>query len=74
MIKLGFLYMTGRAVQKNPETAYAWIMAASLAGDHRGDNYISALQAQLSSEQISRATQRARDLLVHPVSTVALFH
>lgn len=75
MIKLGFLYMTGRAVQENPETAYAWIMAASLAGDHRGDSYISALQSQLSTQQISHATERARALLTSPVpaTTVAQF-
>jgi TPR repeat protein len=74
MIKLGFLYMTGRAAQKKPETAYAWMMAASLAGDHRGENYISALQPLLSAPQISRATQRASALLVRPIpsATVAL--
>lgn len=75
MIKLGFLYMTGRAVQKNSETAYAWMLAASLAGDHRGERYILALQPQLSASQISRATQRARALLVRPflAETVAWF-
>ena len=75
MIKLGFLYMTGRAVQKNLETAYAWMLAAALAGDHRGDNYISALQPQLTAEQISRAGERAHALLTRPVpaTTVAQF-
>jgi TPR repeat protein len=74
MIKLGFLYMTGRAAQKNPETAYAWMMAASLAGEHRGENYISAIQPLLSAPQISRATQDASALLVRPIpsATVAL--
>lgn len=75
MIKLGFLYMTGRSVQKNPETAYAWMMAAFLAGDHRGESYISALQPQFSTQQISRAIQSARALLARPApaTAVALF-
>jgi TPR repeat protein len=75
MIKLGFLYMSGRAVQKNPEAAYAWMLAASLAGDHRGENYISALQSQLNAQQIRHATQRASALLARrvPPATVALF-
>ena len=63
-IKLGFLYANGRASSKDAEAAYAWIMAASLAGDHRGEGYLAALEAQLTSGQLARARQRAQELQV----------
>ena len=43
-IKLGYMYANGLGVKKNLETAYAWISAASRAGDRRGDYLIPALQ------------------------------
>jgi len=63
-IKLGFLYMTGRGVAKDATAAYAWILAASLAGDHRGDEYLSELRAQMKPEQLEAATRRANELRV----------
>lgn len=61
-IKLGFLYMTGRGVDKDPVAAYGWILAASQAGDHRGEEYLNALQANLKAEQLEAAMKRAREL------------
>jgi hypothetical protein len=37
-------------------------LAASEAGDHRGDEYLAALQGQLEAEQREAATKRARQL------------
>ena len=61
-IKLGFLYVTGRGVTKDPVAAYGWILAASQAGDHRGDEYLNELSAQMDAEQLETATRRAREL------------
>jgi TPR repeat protein len=61
-IKLGFLYMTGRGVVIDPVAAYGWILAASLAGDHRGDDYLGTLEASLRAEQLESAARRAREL------------
>jgi len=61
-IKLGFLYMTGRGVAKDPTAAYGWILAGSLAGDHRGDEYLSDLRRQINSEQAETATRHAEEL------------
>src|SRR5215471_1130028 len=58
-IKLGFLHMTGRGVAKDLETAYVWISVASLAGDQRGQEYMSHLERQLSPEQLAEARERA---------------
>lgn len=60
-IKLGYLYLTGRGTKPDAETAYAWIASASLAGDHRGDEYLPAAEKQLSAEQLDRARRRARE-------------
>jgi len=65
-IKLGFLYLSGRGVRKDLEAAYAWILAASLAGDQRGEEYLESLRAQLSSEGLARASQRAYELRANP--------
>ena len=48
-IKLGYMYANGLGVKKDPETAYAWIFAASMAGDRRGDYLIPALKELLSA-------------------------
>ena len=61
-IKLGFMYAKGRATQKEGEAAYAWIMAAYLAGDQRGLPYLKALETQLSPSQLERAKHRAEEL------------
>jgi len=65
-IKLGFLHMMGRGVEKDPVAAYGWILAASQAGDHRGDQYLSSLQMELQAEQLEAATKRARELQAAP--------
>jgi hypothetical protein len=46
-------------VIKDAEAAYAWISAASMAGDHRGDYLIPALKELLTAQQISAASQKA---------------
>jgi len=61
-IKLGFLFMTGRGVPKDAAAAYQWILAASLAGDHRGDEYLPELRAELRPEQMEWAAQHAKAL------------
>jgi TPR repeat protein len=62
-IKLGYLYANGRGTQKDLQAAYEWIMAASLAGDQRGQYLIKPLEASLSAEQLRTARNRARVLL-----------
>jgi TPR repeat protein len=70
-IKLGYMYATGRAIQKDAESSYIWILAASLAGDRRGLGYLSALEAQLTPEQLARAKERARELQATPHISMA---
>jgi TPR repeat protein len=65
-IKLGYMYSTGRATAKDLEAAYAWILAASLGGDRRGNEYLPALEGQLSPEQLARAKQRAKEVQATP--------
>jgi TPR repeat protein len=62
LIKLGYLYATGRAGHIDAEAAYAWILAASLAGDARGEKYLAPLEKQLNAEQLARAKERAQAL------------
>jgi len=61
-IKLGYLYMVGRGLKKDPAAAYSLILAASLGGDHRGDEYLPSLREQLTAEQVEQATRRAQEL------------
>jgi TPR repeat protein len=58
-IKLGYMYDEGRGTQRDRQTAYAWISAASLAGDPRGNDLLHSLQKVLSPEQIVRAQEQA---------------
>jgi hypothetical protein len=51
------------------ESAYSWILAASLAGDQRGQEYLAQLEKQLTSEQIALAEQRAATLREDTVRT-----
>ena len=44
------------------QAAYEWIMAATLAGDQRGQYLIKPLESKLTTEQIQRAKDRARVL------------
>jgi len=59
-IKLGYMYANGLGAKKDPETAYAWISAASTAGDRRGDYLIPPLKELLTSQQMSIAGQESQ--------------
>ena len=61
-IKLGFLLMNGLGAPKDPSAAYSWILAASKAGDHRGDEYLPALEATLDRQKLALAAQQAQTL------------
>jgi len=61
-IKLGYMYEEGRGTERNAQAAYEWIMAATLAGDQRGQYLIKPLEAKLTAEQIQRAKDRAHVL------------
>jgi len=61
-IKLGYMYAEGKATPKNPAAAYAWITAASLAGDHRGDYLLPQIEQFLTPQQIAQARQHAQEL------------
>jgi TPR repeat protein len=61
-IKLGYLYANGRGTQKDLQLAYEWILAASLAGDQRGQYLIKPLESALSAAQLRTAQDRAHVL------------
>jgi TPR repeat protein len=61
-IKLGYMYAAGRGTQRDQQTAYAWVSAASLAGDPRGNDLLHSLQKVLSPEQLVRAQEQAERL------------
>jgi uncharacterized protein len=54
-IMLGFLLMNGLGTAKDP-------VAASKAGDHRGDEYLPLLQAALDQQKLAQATRHAQSL------------
>jgi TPR repeat protein len=58
-IKLGFLLMNGLGTAKDPATAYSWILAASKAGDHRGDEYLQTLKPQLDQRQLAQVNAKS---------------
>jgi TPR repeat protein len=60
------MYANGLGVEKDPETAYAWISAASMAGDRRGDYLIPALKELLTAQQVSAASQKAHNAPFKP--------
>ena len=65
-IKLGYMYANGLGVKKDLGTAYAWISAASMAGDRRGDYLIPTLKELLTAQQISAASQKAHSAPFKP--------
>lgn len=69
-IKLGFLLMNGLGTSKDPSAAYSWILAASKAGDHRGDEYLETLKSQLDPQQLAQANSRSQSLSVVSISAV----
>jgi hypothetical protein len=50
--------MNGLGTSKDPAAAYSWILAASKAGDHRGDEYLQALKPQLDQKQLAQANTK----------------
>jgi TPR repeat protein len=61
-IKLAYMLSEGRGTNRDLESAYAWVTAATLLGDDRGRSIMLSLEAQLSKEQIVRGTERARSI------------
>jgi TPR repeat protein len=61
-IKLGYMYSAGRGTNKDPETAYSWVSAASIAADPRGKELLHALEKVLTPEQVARSRDRAYGL------------
>ncbi|HEY7096789.1 MAG TPA: tetratricopeptide repeat protein [Terriglobales bacterium] len=62
LIKLGYMYAQGLGTKEDKETAYAWLWAASLAGDQRGRDLLTSLEGTLQPKQVSAARDRARTL------------
>jgi TPR repeat protein len=61
---LAHMYAQGRGTKADLEAAYTWVLAASLAGDARGQELISSLKTRLGTEEITRAEDGARKLLL----------
>jgi TPR repeat protein len=57
-IKRGFLLMNGLGCAKDPIAAYSSILAASKAGDHRGDEYLETLKSQLDQPQLAQVNTK----------------
>ena len=78
-IKLGFLLMNGLGCAKDPVSAYSSILAASKAGDHRGDGYLEALKSQLDQQQLAQIKTKlqsqapAANSALQPVVAVTSF-
>ena len=66
-IKLGYMYANGLGVKKDSETAYAWVLAASTAGDHRGDYLLPALKEVFSARQIAIVGEKSQSAPFKPV-------
>lgn len=60
LIKLAYLYANGRGTQRNPDAAYDSLLAATQAGDQRGQDLLRSLEMALTAEQIERAKARVR--------------
>ncbi len=77
-IMLGSMYAEGRGIEKNSRLAYEWICAATLQGDTRATAALSALEHQLTREQIAESKMRAQSLArpakPHQDAEVALWH
>jgi TPR repeat protein len=77
-IMLGSMYAEGRGIEKNSQSAYEWISAATLQGDTRATAALSALEHQLTPDQIAESKIRAKSLAQsakpHHDAEVALLH
>jgi hypothetical protein len=56
------MLMNGLGSAKDASAGYSWILAASQAGDHRGDDYLPALRASLDQQRLAEAAERAHSL------------
>lgn len=63
---LGFMFADGRGTEKDLPTAYIWLAAAEIQGDHRGSSKLHSLEQQLTSEQLAQAKLRAQSLARSP--------
>jgi uncharacterized protein len=61
-IQLAYRLALGVDSPKNPESALAWVTAAVLAGDNRGQELLKSLQLQLTPDQVKHAKQAAMSL------------
>jgi len=61
-IKLGYMYSQGRGTTKDLATAYAFLTAATSAGDKRGDDLLRSIEPQLTAAQIAEAKEKAHQL------------
>ena len=59
-IKLGYMYAQGRSTAKDLSSAYAWLYAATAAGDPRGKELLHSVEKTLSKEQAEAALQRSQ--------------
>ena len=65
-IKLGYMLAEGRGTRKDVEAGYQWVLAGTLAGDHRGKELLDSLARQLTQEQREHATKRAHEMREGP--------
>jgi uncharacterized protein len=65
-IKLGYMLAEGRGTPRDLENGLAWIVAASIAGDNRGEEMLQSLERQLTAQQLKRAKEHGRTLRQQP--------
>jgi TPR repeat protein len=53
------MYAEGRGTAKDPTAANAWIKAAQMAGDSRGDEMLRQIEKILSANQVTLARGHA---------------
>src|SRR5262245_15918069 len=68
-IKLGFLLMNGLGCAKDQAAAYSWVLAASKAGDHRGDEYLQMLKPLLDQKQLAEIEGKSQSQASAPNRT-----
>jgi TPR repeat protein len=65
------MYAEGMGTSKDPESAYAWLTSASMAGDQRGRDMLPKLEAQLTPQQLAQARQQAHNLSAPPAKLLS---
>jgi len=60
--KLGVMYLKGQGVLQSSESAYAWWSIAAANGDKDAQRYKKSAEEQMSSQQIEKAQQIAKQL------------